>query len=78
MAKKKRATTPQPATGRAAVPALMERAREVARKGLCIGFKDVAQALGDDGRLLRLWAGATERDEIDRLCSKAREPMRRR
>jgi hypothetical protein len=74
-APKGKATTP---TGRAALPAIMERARAVAAKGLCAGFNDVARALGDDGKTLRLWAGASERDEIDRLCAKVREPTRRR
>lgn len=56
----------------------MAQAREVAAKGACMGFKDVAQVMGEEGKMLRLWAGASERDEIDRICGKARQPMRRR
>jgi hypothetical protein len=67
-----------PTTGRAALPRLMKQAREVASKGLCLGFKDVCAAMGEEGKTLRLWASASERDEIDRICSKAREPIRRR
>lgn len=75
---RRRKDKPPTAAGRAALPALMDRARAVAAKGLCMGFNDVARALGEDGKTLKLWAGVNERDEIDRLCAKVREPMRRR
>ena len=48
-------------SGRAALPALMKRARKIAEAGGCLGFTDVVRALGDDGLTLRLYASARER-----------------
>ena len=57
---------------------LMPIAREIAKSGSCMGFKQVCEAMeGEGGLSLKLWATASERDEIDRLCNKAREPFRR-
>jgi hypothetical protein len=71
-----RTSEPTPTTGRAAVPALMERARDIAKAGSCAGFGHVMRLIGDGGLTLKLWADATQRDEIDRLCAKARDPLR--
>lgn len=60
---------------------LMRTAREVAASGRYIGFKQVCERMERDGQggfSLKLWASATERDEIDRLCAKVRAPLRRR
>lgn len=55
---------------------LLVRAREIARGGLCLGWNDVLYDVrkeDDAGALtLKLWATATERDEIDSLCRSAR------
>jgi len=72
---KKRKPAP-PLTGRAALPALMERAREIAKGGSCAGFNHVVQLIGDDGLTLKLWADANQRDQIDRWCAQAREPFK--
>ena len=65
-------------SGRNAVPALMKRAREIAVQGSAQTFNHACQLMGDGGVALKLWASADNRDEIDRLCLKAREPRRRR
>jgi len=72
----KRKPPAAPTTGRAAVPALMERAREIAKGGSCSGFGHMVQMIGDGGLTLKLWADATQRDQIDRWCAEAREPLR--
>jgi hypothetical protein len=60
---------PKELTGRARLPAVMERALEAAAKGDCLTFNDVRSRLSlDDATTLKLWAGATERDAIDRAC----------
>ena len=47
----------------------MKHAREIALKRECIGFEDVrARFDRDDALILKLWATARDRDEIDRLC----------
>lgn len=67
-------------SGKAAVAKLMARAREIARKGECLGFSDVLSDLrkvDEDAALtLKLWAGSKEWDEIEYLCNKAREQRR--
>jgi len=49
----------------------MERAREIAKDGSCAGFGHMVQLISDDGLTLRLWADATQRDQIDRWCAQA-------
>lgn len=69
------------ATGRAGKGALMKVAREIAKSGSCIGFKQVCDVMERDDRgglSLKLWASASDRDEIERLCDEARKPMRER
>lgn len=69
---------PQP-VGRARKDEITVAAREIADAGLSLNFKDVLRNLDrDDAVTLQLWATAADRDEIDRLCDRAREPMRRR
>jgi hypothetical protein len=54
----------------------MERARKIAKQGACSNFGHMVQLIGDDGLTLRLWASASQRDEIDRWCAQAREPFK--
>lgn len=58
----------------------MKRAREIARGGLCLGWRDVLADLRkedpDAAFTLQLWASASERDEIDSLCPSARQARR--
>ena len=71
----------EPPSGRVAKDALMKQAREIAKAGHCMGFKHVCEVMehsGKGGLSLKLWATASDRDEIDRLCTKAREPMQKR
>lgn len=75
MTKKRKPPAP-PLSGRAAVPALMKRAEEIAKGGSCAGFGHMVQLIGDDGLTLKLWADATQRDQIDRWCAQARAPYR--
>ena len=59
--------TPQGLTGRARLPAVIERALEIAAN--CLAFGDVLARLErDDALTLKLWASATDRDKIDRAC----------
>jgi hypothetical protein len=60
---------PKELTGRARLPAVMERALEVAGKGDCLAFADVLARLDrDDAVTLKLWAGAVETDRINTAC----------
>jgi len=64
---------PKKPTLRAHKEALMKQAREIALKGECMGFEDVRQRLEREPALiLKLWATARDRDEIDRLCEDAK------
>jgi hypothetical protein len=63
------------ATGRAGKDELMPKARAVATSGACSGWIQVLnalEALGIDTALLRIWATVADKDEIDRLCRRAR------
>jgi len=52
---------------------LIKRARKIAVKGAYTGFDHVRQQFDEDDSLtLRLWATASDRDEIDRICNDAR------
>jgi hypothetical protein len=69
------------ARGRAGKDALMPRARAFAGSGLCTGWLQVLDTLervGFDTALLRIWATARDKDEIDRLCVRARAALRER
>jgi hypothetical protein len=69
--KKSRAGT----KGRAGKDALMPKAREFAASGACHGWAHVLQTMeehGLDTALLRIWASATDKDEIDRMCARMR------
>lgn len=69
----KRKTEAKPLSGRARKEALMVRAREVAAKGMCIGFSAVLMQFDEDNRtVLKLYATAADRDEIDRICDRTR------
>ena len=51
----------------------MKQARAIALKGDCMGFEDVRQRFEREPALiLKLWATARDRDEIDRLCEDAK------
>jgi hypothetical protein len=66
------------ATGRAGKDALMPKAREVAATGACTGWIQVLAALertGTDTALLRIWATVGDKDEIDRICARARAAL---
>lgn len=63
------------ARGRAGKDALMPKARALAGSGMCTGWLQVLEAMervGLDTALLRIWATARDKDEIDRLCARAR------
>lgn len=63
------------ATGRAGKDALMPKARAVATSGACTGWIQVLntlERLGIDTAVLRIWASVSDKDEIDRLCARAR------
>jgi hypothetical protein len=69
------------ATGRAGKDMLMPKARAVATSGACFGWIQVLNALeglGVDTALLRIWATVNDKDEIDRLCRRARAATARR
>lgn len=52
----------------------MERALEVAAKGDCLAFADaLARLERDDAVTLKLWAGAQERDRINKACREGAE-----
>lgn len=56
-------------TGRARLPGVMTKALEIAAKGDCLTFNDVRSRMDiDDATTLKLWAGASERDAIDKAC----------
>ena len=56
-------------TGRARLPAVMDRALEIAAKGDCLTFNDVLARLErDDATTLKLWAGAVEHDRVNTAC----------
>jgi len=60
---------PKELTGRARLPAVMERALAVAAKGDCLTFNDVRARMDrDDSTTLKLWAGAVEHDRINAAC----------
>jgi hypothetical protein len=60
---------PNEPTGRARLPAVMERALEIAAKGECLTFNDIRARLSlDDATTLKLWAGASDRDKIEKAC----------
>ena len=59
-------------TGRARLPAVMERALAIAAKGDCLTFNDVRARMDrDDSTTLKLWAGAQEHDRINASCRDA-------
>ena len=59
--------------GNATKLALMARARAIGTSGDCMGWEDVRRKFdGHDALILKLWATAGDRDEIDRLCDRAR------
>lgn len=67
-------------SGRAGKDALMPKARSVATSGACSGWLQVLtllERLGTDTALLRIWATAGDKDEIDRLCRQARSATKR-
>lgn len=69
------------ATGRAGKDVLMPKARAVATSGACSGWIQVLNALeglGVDTALLRIWSTASDKDEIDRLCRRARSATAKR
>jgi hypothetical protein len=69
------------ARGRAGKDALMPKARSIAGSGMCAGWLQVLDTLervGFDTVLLRIWATARDKDEIDRLCARARAALRER
>lgn len=69
----KRRTEVKPPSGRARKDVLMVRARELAAKGSYIGFSAVLVKFDDDDRVtLKLYASASDRDEIDRTCDRTR------
>ena len=52
---------------------LIKRARKIAAKGGYTGFDHVRGEFEEsDSLTLRLWATASDRDEIDRICNDAR------
>jgi hypothetical protein len=52
---------------------LIKRARKIAAKGGYTDFDHVRRQFDENDSLtLRLWATASDRDEIDRLCNDAR------
>jgi hypothetical protein len=60
---------PKELTGRARLPGVMAKALEIAAKGDCLTFNDVRSRMDiDDATTLKLWAGASERDKIDKAC----------
>jgi hypothetical protein len=68
---------PKELTGRARLPAVMERALEVAAKGDCLTFNDVRARMDiDDATTLKLWAGAVEHDKINKACREGIEKRR--
>jgi hypothetical protein len=69
------------AKGRAGKDALMPKARAIASSGACAGWLHVLTAmehLGFDTVLLRIWATAGDKDEIDRICVRSRAVPKRR
>lgn len=69
----KRKTEAKPLSGRAQKDLLMVRAREIAAKGMCIGFSAVLMQFDEDDRTtLKLYASVSDRDEIDRICDRTR------
>lgn len=69
------------ATGRAGKDTLMPKARAVATSGSCAGWIQVLntlEGLSVDTALLRIWATASDKDEIDRLCRRARSASAKR
>jgi hypothetical protein len=59
----------------------MVKAREFATSGLCTGWPSVLETMehhGLDTALLRIWASATDRSEIDRMCVRFRAATPRR
>lgn len=70
-------------TGRDAKDELMAQARQIASSEHAMGFMGVVRLMesrGVDTAPLRIWAGAKDRDEIDRMCAKFRtsQPKARR
>ena len=52
---------------------LIKRARKIAKIGSYSDFEHVRRQFEEDDALtLKLWASATEREEIDTLCAKAK------
>jgi hypothetical protein len=52
---------------------LVKRARKLAAKGGFTGFDHVREQFDDNDALtLRLWATASDRAEVDRICNDAR------
>lgn len=74
--KRQTATMAQKFTsGRGAKDALMPALRERAASGAFTGWAQVLEAMeraGEDTAMLRIWATAKDRSEIDRLCGRAR------
>ena len=69
------------ATGRAGKEALMPKAREIAARGSCTGWIQVLAQMeraGTDTALMRIWARIGDKDEIDRICTRARGAWPRR
>ena len=81
-AAKKRAFKPAPLTGRARKEALMVKARELAASGGCTSWSHLLEVMardGEDAAMLRLWASAHDKDEIDLICARrqTQAPKRR-
>lgn len=56
-------------TGRARLPGVMAKAMEIAAKGDCLTFNDVRSRMDiGDATTLKLWAGATEHDAVNKAC----------
>ena len=55
---------------------LMVKARDFAKSGSCIGWRDVVRKFeGNDEATLRIWLTVRDMDELDRLCDEAREKV---
>lgn len=56
----------------------MPRAKAIAAKGMCVRWTDVLKDFSLDERTaLKLYATADDVDAIDRICTKARDAVKR-
>jgi len=81
LAKVAKKDRPKAVMGRARKDELMIKARELAASGACTSWGhllDVMASQGEDVGVLRLWAGARDKDEIDLICARNKTTQRRR